>query len=328
MMKGHQFFLLLAAAAVAAWILVRPQSEPHQPSATGETSQAMAEQIETALPNNASIGAAADLTASSASSISSAAIDPATSDVTDHFGRQFDGLLRKSAAGDASAKLALAVGMKYCSARRKIHENHLRLQHQVAELTEKYAREGRTEPSLGFQSLVRSSQSFKAAYDKVESDCAEITDVDLKRRWIFQLEAAKTGDEGAVMDYLEHPAIDPKEAFADATAINAFKAHAAMLLDRQMAEGSIRAHKAYVNAGYDALMKPQDRFHDALSRVIEPDPVRILASDTALGRAGIPGFGRGPDFDAMHQRILDPMQVMEAEALAQRIWPTLTPKRS
>jgi hypothetical protein len=247
--------------------------------------------------------------------------------VPENFARRFDALLSQSKSGDSSAKIALAVGMEYCSKRRSSHASYLAIQHQVDELTERYAREGRTEPSVGFQSLVSSSKAMKSHYERIESDCAGITDEDLKQRWKFQLEAAKTGNEDAVMDFLEHPAIDPSEAFADDTAINAFRTHASALLERQLAENSVRAHKAYVRAGYDALMKPRNRFHAALSRVIEPDPVKILAFDMALARAGVPGFGRGPNFDAMHDRVLDPMQIMAAEALAQRVWPKLASKQ-
>lgn len=316
-------------AVAAAWLFFSVESQVFGPAEPSEPIAATLPGDAVASPSDASDviatgngSSVAPGTAEVASSVNTESTPP------EHFGRRFDALLAQSATGDNSAKLALAAGMEHCSRRRDSRASYLAIQYKVDELTGKYAKEGRTEPSIGFQSLVKSLEQVKQEADLIAADCIGISDEELKDRWKFQLEAANTGDERAVMDFLEHPAIDATEAFADDTAIKAFKAHAQRLLESQLAANSVRAHKAYVRAGYDVLMKPQHRFHDALSRVITPDPVRILAFDTALARAGVPGFGSGPDFNAMHQRILDPMQIMEAEALAQRLWPTLVPKRS
>lgn len=328
--KNSRLLLVLAAVvmAFAVWVFAPVQSLKNEPSVSGRTSRLATGGVGPASPDNRSTDLLAEQNESSTSDIATTAGNRDEAVASENFGRRFDVLLSQSKSGDNSAKIALAVGMEYCSTRRSSHASYLAIKHQVDELTEKYAREGRTEPSVGFRSLVSSADAAKSNYERIESDCAGITDEDLKQRWKFQLEAAKTGNEDAVMDFLEHPAIDPSEAFADGTAVNAFRTHASMLLERQLSEKSIRAHKAYVRAGYDALMKPRQRFHGALSMVIEPDPVKVLAFDTALARAGVPGFGRGPNFDAMHQRVLDPAQVMEAEALAQRLWPSLIPKGS
>lgn len=328
--KNSRLLLVLASVVIAfaVWVFAPSQSLQHEASVSDRTSRLATGSVSPASPDDRSTDLLADQRASSTSDMATNAGNRDEAVASENFGRRFDALLSQSKSGDNSAKIALAVGMEYCSTRQSSHASYLAIKHQVDELTEKYAREGRTEPSVGFRSLVSSADAMKSNYERIASDCAGIADEDLKQRWKFQLEAAKTGNEDAVMDFLEHPAIDPAEAFADDSAINAFRTHASSLLERQLSERSVRAHKAYVRAGYDALMKPRQRFHAALSMVIEPDPVQILAFDTALARAGVPGFGRGPNFEAMHQRVLDPVQVMEAEALAQRLWPTLTPKGS
>lgn len=176
-----------------------------------------------------------------------------------------------------------------------------------------------------FDYAITAAERAKSRRDRLSAACAGLPKDALTDRWHFQLAAAQSGDADSIVDFLENPALDPRDSFRSDDPVRAYRNHAPDLLEKLIAQGDLRGYKAYVRAGYDQLMHLDFRIHDALSRVLKPDPVRVLAFDIALGRSGLSTtFGSGPNHDALRNRQLDGAQVIQAEGLAQQLLPAVS----
>lgn len=240
------------------------------------------------------------------------------------FGEAYPILVLAAADGDQSAAIALAKGLASCAERADLRTRFGDLQSRAERLTKIATSTSATEKDK--QAMDRSillMDEAKARLDAKEVACNGIPEEAIKNRWQQQLAAAKTGDPDMIVDFITHPAVDPREAFGDEGGIRAYRETAPALLEQLIREGDLRGYQAYVRAGYDSLMRREDfRFHDALSRAMKPDPVRVLAYDIALGQSGLVGvFGSGPDHEALKNRQLDPAQRLAAEAMAREIAP-------
>lgn len=236
------------------------------------------------------------------------------------FGTAYAQLLAAAAKGDHMAHAALAQGLAYCSQERDLLRHYGDLKSRAERLAKQVPA-----PQPALDHAVVAIDEAKTRLDVVTSACIGVPHLATTQRWRHQLAAALGGDADSIFDFVTQPAIDPREAFGDDQTVRAYRDHAPKLLEQLIAQGDVRGYQAYVRAGYDALMKRDEyRVHDALSRALKPDPVRVLAYDIALGRSGLGGaFGSGPDYEALRDRQLDPAQRLAAEALAQRIGPEI-----
>ena len=240
------------------------------------------------------------------------------------FGESYPELISAAANGDRSATIVLAKGLAACRDRFELRTRYGDLRSRAERHTKIATSPNATDnDKKSMDQSILAMDEAKLRLDAVETACAGIPESAIKARWHHQLAAAKTGDADMIFDFLAHPAMDPREAFGDDSGIRAYRENAPALLDKLIRDGDLRGYQAYVRAGYDSLMRRENyRFHDALSRVLKPDPVRVLAYDIALGQSGlVGGFGSGPDHDALRNRQLDPAQRISAEAMARQIAP-------
>lgn len=242
----------------------------------------------------------------------------------DPFGRAYAALVAAARTGEAGASISLAKGLKLCATRPRLDAAWARFK-EDAERLAKQGPEDEPDWQGKFDYAITAAERAKSRRDHLSAVCAGLPKDALADRWRYQLAAAQSGDAESIMDFLEYPAIDPRDSFRSDDHIRSYRNHAPGLLEKLIAQGDLRGYEAYVRAGYDQLMNPDFRIHDALSRVLKPDPVRVLAFDIALGRSGLGStFGSGPNHDALRNRQLDGAQVIQAESLAQQLLPAVT----
>lgn len=242
------------------------------------------------------------------------------------FGAAYPGLVAAAANGDRTAKVLLAKGLAACADRADLRARYGDMRSRAERLTTIATSINVTDRDR--EAMDRSillMDETKARLNAKEEACDGVPESAIKDRWRQQLAAANTGDADMIVDFVTHPAMDPREAFRDDSGIRAYRENAPKLLEQLIHDGDLRGYQAYVRAGYDSLMRRENfRFHDALSRVLKPDPVRVLAYDIALGQSGLAGpFGSGPDHEALRTRQLDSAQRLEAEAMAHQIAPQM-----
>ncbi len=232
---------------------------------------------------------------------------------------QFEEMIAELQTATNEQRVVLAQKAKFCAKRAAAKDEYRRLQHQVMLETDKQANTGETKPGPLLVGLTSTLDKLRAELISIEARCIGISEVNLQQRWRFQLSAAMTGDPESAMDYLLTPAIDPAQGFGDDSALRTYRESAQALLERQMQDGNLDAYEAYVRAGYDAIMNRELRHHPALSHAITVDPTRLLAIDLALSRAAVPGFGVNQDFISLRDQMLDPVQVLNANVLADQL---------
>lgn len=240
------------------------------------------------------------------------------------FGQVYADLVSAAERGDRSAKIALARGLAACSDRSEWRNHYGELRSRAERLTRIASAANADEKAKqAMDRAILAMDDTKRHLDAKEISCAGVPETAIRNRWHQQLAAADTGDADMIVDFVTHPAVDPREAFEDDSGVRAYRENAPRLLERLIQSGDLRGYQAYVRAGYDKLMRRDEyRFHDALSRVLQPDPIRVLAYDIAIGQSGLRGaFGSGPDHDALRNRQLDPAQRLAAEAMAREIEP-------
>jgi hypothetical protein len=240
------------------------------------------------------------------------------------FGEAYPDLVKAATKGDRTATILLAKGLAACADRADLRTRYGDLRSRAERLTKIATSVHATDKDReAMDRAILVMDDAKARLDGKEHECNGVPESAIKDRWRQQLAAANTGDANMILDFVTHPAMDPREAFGDDSGIRAYRENAPRLLEQLIRENDLRGYQAYVRAGYDELMRRENfRFHDALSRVLKPDPVRVLAYDIALGQSGFAGaFGSGPDYEALSTRQLDPAQRLAAEALARQIAP-------
>lgn len=238
----------------------------------------------------------------------------------------FAALRTGSAKGQTDAVLGAVKALKDCMEYQRLQERLGHLSEAIAGKMENAARNATTAPDADIQALVDQKERASAAFANLASACDGVRREDLEAAWKYQYMAARSGDADAILDYVLTPQISAAQLLADPDTGDIYREQAPRLLESLIARNDVRAIKAYVRAGYDEIMQPRSqRFHEALSRVLKPDPVRVLAYDLALGNAGVPPFGQGMDTDAMRSRVLNPAQVIQAEAMARELAPRLQP---
>lgn len=238
-------------------------------------------------------------------------------------GEAYPALVSAATDGDPTASIALAKGLAACADRADLRTRFGDLRSRAERMTKVATSAGATDQDkMAMDRSIMVMDEAKARLDAKELTCNGISESAIKNRWRQQLAAAKTGDADMIVDFVSHPAVDPREAYGDDSGVRAYRENAPQLLEQLIQSGDLRGYQVYVRAGYDTLMRRDEyRFHDALSRVIKPDPIRVLAYDIALGQSGLGAFGSGPDHDALRNRQLDPVQRLAAEAMAREIGP-------
>ncbi|MCC6561562.1 MAG: hypothetical protein IT478_09405 [Xanthomonadales bacterium] len=231
-------------------------------------------------------------------------------------------LVAAAGRGDTAATIALAKGLKFCTKRPIAEAVWVRLKQEVEQLADDGpGKDPQWQARLDY--AIGATDRARERLDRVDQQCLALPADALDRRWGYQLAAARTGDADSIYDLLDAP--DIRDAFRKEDRMRIYREEAPRLLEQLIQQGDLRGYQAYVRAGYDELMKLDWRFHDALSRVLVPDPVRVLAYDIALARSGVEGpFGAGPNHEALRDRRLDAAQVIAAESLAQQLLPSVT----
>ncbi len=232
-----------------------------------------------------------------------------------NFGGEYPNLVAAANDGNARAAKRLNDGLHRCA----------EIPHMVAFMNKESPSTAGAEKPAPFTAAMLKDLGLRLP--KLRQQCAGITDKMIAQRWVWQHRAAELGGSMDVIEYLTRPQLNPADALSDPTAFDTYRSNAIPMLEAQIQQGNALAFKAYVNAGYDAFfnVKTGFRFHDALSRVLKPDPVRIYAYHRALLTLGdVPGFmggGVGPnslELSGLAQRVLTPLQLIEANALAER----------
>jgi hypothetical protein len=247
------------------------------------------------------------------------------------FGEAYPDLVAAAAEGDRTATILLAKGLAACADRADLRRSYGNRRSRAERLTKIATSVHATDKDReAMDRAILVMDDAKARLDAKEEACNGVPESAITGRWRQQLAAAHTGDADMIVDFVTHPAMDPREAFGDDSSIRAYRENAPRLLEQLIRDNDLRGYQAYVRAGYDALMRKEEfRFHDALSRVLKPDPVRVLAYDIALGQSGFPGvFGSGSDYEALSTRQLDPAQRLAAEAMARQIAPQVAASAS